>query len=530
MTTKNILLTTTLSLVAILSIALIPNFEAFAEEEETGYKIAENVKSVMTFTFRDGVEVHEFPVYSITDDFVSSDGTSFTVRGVVGNSPHLYESIDQLYHKRLVIDGPKSLDYNYRYFDVDVDFLKDNEIFNTKGYYNCEVTDYNTQTLNSHDFESYTSSKSGFAIVDEIEFKCAGLTSENPQNVGMNQRIFIDYATEPLDYTFAEDVRSYVTFDFDNGMERIETHGFEINSGFGEENGAGPGFTIEYILDYYPLLEIAIEKARKDSGTHTSQHRDFNVKAEFANNEKVLRELDYADCRVVGVDIVTLTDKEEGFTGKSGFALVQQVEFSCAGLSGNNPGYDELRGDAPIWRTTYLTSNSPTHEYNVGHQGVIAISTFDYGIGTEIINFPIFEHKNVLDGAYPTFTVEGIVGDYPMLYKHVDDNLVVQHGQGASFSDLFDVDVDLVYDGESVRGFHYSYCRVIDYDVGSDMNKEESYIKGKFALENTFIIECQGYAASNPAYDAMFEVPKADNISTFDLRNTDRWGPLFTVQ
>ncbi len=89
MTTKNILLTT-LSLVAILSIALIPNFEAFAEEEETGYKIAENVKSVMTFTFRDGVEVHEFPVYSITDDFVSSDGTSFTVRGVVGNSPHLY--------------------------------------------------------------------------------------------------------------------------------------------------------------------------------------------------------------------------------------------------------------------------------------------------------------------------------------------------------------------------------------------------------------------------------------------------------
>ena len=66
MITKNILLTTTLSLVAILSIALIPNFEAFAEEE-TGYKIAENVKSVMTFTFRDGVEVHEFPIYSISD-------------------------------------------------------------------------------------------------------------------------------------------------------------------------------------------------------------------------------------------------------------------------------------------------------------------------------------------------------------------------------------------------------------------------------------------------------------------------------
>ena len=51
-----------------------------------------------------------------------------------------------------------------------------------------------------------------------------------------------------------------------------------------------------------------------------------------------------------------------------------------------------------------------------------------------------------------------------------------------------------------------------------------------FNLENTFTVECQGYAASNPVYDAMFEVPKADNITTFDLRNTDRWGPLFTVQ
>ena len=88
MTTKNILLTTTLSLFTILSITMILNFEAFAEEEKTGYNMVENVKSVMTFTFRDGVETHKFPVYSMTTDFVSNTGTTFEVQGVIGDAPH----------------------------------------------------------------------------------------------------------------------------------------------------------------------------------------------------------------------------------------------------------------------------------------------------------------------------------------------------------------------------------------------------------------------------------------------------------
>ena len=31
-------------------------------------------------------------------------------------------------------------------------------------------------------------------------------------------------------------------------------------------------------------------------------------------------------------------------------------------------------------------------------------------------------------------------------------------------------------------------------------------------------------------YDVMFDVEKADTPSTFDLRNTDQWGPNFTVR
>ena len=89
---KNILLST--CLIVILSVVLIPNFEAFAEEEQTDYKIIEDVKSVVTFTFRDGVEVHEFPFYSMTTDFISNDGSTFKVQGVVGDAPHLHKALD----------------------------------------------------------------------------------------------------------------------------------------------------------------------------------------------------------------------------------------------------------------------------------------------------------------------------------------------------------------------------------------------------------------------------------------------------
>jgi len=156
--------------------------------------------------------------------------------------------------------------------------------------------------------------------------------------------------------------------------------------------------------------------------------------------------------------------------------------------------------------------------------------TFTYADGIEVINFPIFEQQNVLDRAYPSFTLTGIVGDFPMLYEKVDENLSIQNAQGASFVELFDVGVDLMYGEKSVRGFNYSNCRVIDYDVSSAMRAEESYVKGIFALENIFEIECLGYTTNNPAYDKMFETVKANNISTPDLRNTDLWGPLFTVQ
>ena len=88
----------------------------------------------------------------------------------------------------------------------------------------------------------------------------------------------------------------------------------------------------------------------------------------------------------------------------------------------------------------------------------------------------------------------------------------------------------LVSGEKVIRGFNFVNCRAIDYTVSTDTNHEESYVKNKFALENIFDFECQGYHPNNPMYDAMFNVEKADTPSTFDLRNTDQWGPGFTVR
>ena len=104
--------------------------------------------------------------------------------------------------------------------------------------------------------------------------------------------------------------------------------------------------------------------------------------------------------------------------------------------------------------------------------------TFTFDDGFEVINFPFFEQNNVLDKSYPSFTLEGIVGDYPMLYERVDENLSIQSVQGSSYVENFDVDVSLMYGEETARVYNYSSCRVIDYEVNSSIEQRRRLHQG----------------------------------------------------
>lgn len=529
MTTKNTLLLTMI-LIAVISITTLPNYDAFAEDEQPKYKMVENVKSVITFHFRDGIEVHEFPVFEMTTDFVSNTFTTFEVEGVVGDAPYLHKALDEAFKYRLMVNSVDSAyDYQYRFFDVEVDILRDDEIVNSLGYEKCEIISYGVVTTNSIDYESYFSSKSGFATVDDIEFKCAGLNSNIPADFSSYVGTITDYTTEPLLYSFAEDVRTYVTFEFKDGIEKIEVPVFDITSGFGDSDTSGPSFYVEYVMDNYPILGKEIDNSRKLSGLPTSYNSDFDVTVDFANTEKILRELKYTKCQISGAEIVTENDKEEGYTGKSGFALLMTADFTCSGISSNNFGYAEMIGGIPVWEKPELSNLQPSHKYNLG-KGPSAMVTFTYKDGVEKINFPIFRQSDVLDKSYPTFSLTGIVGDFPLLYEKVDEKLKIQKIQGSNSVEKFHIDVELMYGEESVRGFNYSKCRVLDYVVKTIPNKEESYVKEIFALENTFDFECSGYTPNNPSYDLMFDTAYAKTSSTNDLRSTDTWGSGFKVE
>ncbi|MCV0431287.1 hypothetical protein [Nitrosopumilus sp.] len=523
---KNIAIFSIVALCAIGSFGITNVFAEESEEATTDYSMADDVEAIFTFTFRDGIEVHKFPIFKMGQNFVDNSGVSFTVEGIITKAPHLYKALDESFFYRLQTTGGSSYEYDYRYFEVDVDFVKNGNSVKTLNYYNCEIEDYQVTTLND-DYESYLSSKTGFAVIDEIEFNCGGLEKSEHSKSRTVDRTLNDFGA--LDYTFANDVRTSVTFDFDDGMEKIEFPYFELVSGFAESaDTVSAQFKVESVVGDYPLLYKAIDNARKVSGLGTAFNTDFDALVEFTKDGQVLRGFDFRDCIVESAEITTLSDKEEGFTGKSGFALVQEIQFQCSGLTPINDHLKTIKGDVPSWDNALIHNALPNHEFPTTNN-VHAVATFTHLKGQEIIDFPIYDQGTVLTRSNPTFTLTGIVTDTPLLYSAVDINQKLKGLTGThQIVDVFEVDVDLMKDDEVIRGFNYVDCRVTDYVVESQRDKEESYFKG-FALSNTINFECQGYHPNNPVYDAMFKVDKANTPSSKDLSNTQKWRPDFTA-
>ena len=121
MTCKNIKNITIFSIVALFTIVFFGLSNAYAEEGE-GYKMIGDVTPVLTFTFRDGVETHEFPVFEMGENFAANSGTSFSVEGTVTNSPLLHQAMDESYKYRF---SNAAFDYQFKYFDVDANFVKE---------------------------------------------------------------------------------------------------------------------------------------------------------------------------------------------------------------------------------------------------------------------------------------------------------------------------------------------------------------------------------------------------------------------
>jgi hypothetical protein len=268
------------------------------------------------------------------------------------------------------------------------------------------------------------------------------------------------------------------------------------------------------------LLASAIDLARDNRDLAIGSNVDFKVIATFEQEtpegNKLLRGIYYDDCRVVGSGITTYYDKEEPFATVGGFAVNQAIDFDCAGMTPLNPKYDEN-----------MKSNEQHRDYLMA-SGIHAISEFRFHDNTiETIDFPIFKQHQILSKSNPTFQLTGMIGDYPSLYKQVDDTINNGNTFGVSLSDeLFDVNVNLQQGEKTVRGFSYSDCRITDYSVDTQKGNEEGFFFW-FALDNTFEFECSGYTPKNPSYDTISDPVEKKSTSTLDLRDTQTWGYKF---
>lgn len=484
-----------------------------------GFLQAENVTSNLTFTFREGTETHEFPVFKTTSDHAENKGTSFQVQGVVADTPHLHKALDEAYKYR-VAKTVGGFDYNYKFFDVDAVFTSNENSRKIFRYIDCQVADYVIDTL-SHTHRGYISRDTGFAIVYTIDFECNGVHSD------VTSQSDLTYRTEPgvikefpkLEYNHADNIRTWVMFGFENGIEKIEFPIFKTTSGFAE-NDVDSGFYVEGIENRYPLLNSAIDNSRDNRDLPLGTNVDFKAIAAFVQDtpegEKLLRGIYYNDCRVKGSDITTYYDHEEPFALVGGFSVNHSIDFGCEEMTPLNPNYD-----------VSSVTNEQYYDYNMASE-IQAIAEFRFHDNTiEIIDFPIFKQDQILSKSEPVFQLIGLVGDYPLLYKQVDNDAKFNQQTGVfRGQELFDVDVSLMKKDKKIREFSYSNCRVVDYEVATQQGNEEGFFFW-FALENTFEFECAGYHPKNPIYDEMFETDKKKGVSSLDLRNTDTWGYKF---
>jgi len=151
--------------------------------------------------------------------------------------------------------------------------------------------------------------------------------------------------TEEKQYTKANDVAIHTVFEFRAGVE--ESDGFQVfkqMSGF-DRNSESPSFKLEGVMDFdRPYLYEAVDMAFQ-RGVGETQHKygQFDVDVYLHKDGQTLRHFTYSDCSVSDYKVVTLFDKEEGWTTSKGFATIDEFEFECSGYSPNNPLIDLMK-------------------------------------------------------------------------------------------------------------------------------------------------------------------------------------------
>ncbi|MBM2852893.1 MAG: hypothetical protein HW420_1440 [Candidatus Nitrosotenuis sp.] len=180
------IMTSAIATIAITAIALIlglsqtQSTSAATPQGNNVYVFAEGVNPHATFSFRNGIEVSDFQVFTQTSGLSGTNGRGtqpeFMLVRVPGNTPYLYQAADEL----LTIGNRGGIDWQYNRFDVRIDLLQAGQPVRSFGYEGCEINSYRIYTDYDKEEAYVTGGKTGFALQDEYKFLCMGETPLNP--------------------------------------------------------------------------------------------------------------------------------------------------------------------------------------------------------------------------------------------------------------------------------------------------------------------------------------------------------------
>lgn len=160
------------------------------------------------------------------------------------------------------------------------------------------------------------------------------------------------------------------------------------------------------------------------------------------------------------------------------------------------------------------------------------VFTFRQGV-EESDSFQVFTQKNGFDRVRGSaeFELRGTLDTNRMILYDAADTTFYRglHDQNHDYAQ-FDVDVYLHRDGTTLRQFHYEDCRVVDYHVITEYDKEEGWMGKGFAVEDKFKFQCNGYQPVNSLTDLAktngFTAPEK-TMSSSELKDTSSWSPSF---
>src|SRR3989338_5958387 len=201
---KNAITMTTLSVIAVFTIASFAGFEiadtdaAPAAVQPSKYVFVEGISPTVELKFRDGTEITPIQLFTQTGGFGTTtlEATSTTAGGSVsaqpdggertgrskpaftleknlGGTPHLYKAADEA---QKYIQNT-AFEHLYKYFDATVYFTAGGDTLRAFEYRDCQVKNYGVTTRSDNE-EGYTGK--GFVYVDQFTFECDGYTPLNP--------------------------------------------------------------------------------------------------------------------------------------------------------------------------------------------------------------------------------------------------------------------------------------------------------------------------------------------------------------